>query len=252
MTTARFDGMPAAQSFEHLVPRPDGSAPLSYLLPPVPGFCCPHCTEKKTINWDRMRQHAKVKHNITAPECLRDQSRYKCYLQSWTTYSPKHWVTSQGNSSSQQAIQEQPYSTSEEEHLVRMEEEEEEEEERFYGEGSVVALDAELEHDENTEWLRGCEWPTWFSHKPIHVIVAAAALPSARTSEDLVLGLWNGFECVSPVQIERLIRKILEASEIVFQRCEMTLKQTPRVLRCWLRSWTPSFLPYLFELPQRE
>ncbi|ENI03218.1 hypothetical protein COCC4DRAFT_143923 [Bipolaris maydis ATCC 48331] len=32
----------------------------------------------------------------------------------------------------------------------------------------------------------------------------------------------------------------------------MTLKQTPRVLRCWLRSWTPSFLPYPFELPQRE
>jgi hypothetical protein len=38
----------------------------------------------------------------------------------------------------------------------------------------------------------------------------------------------------------------------VFQRCEMTLKQTPRVLRCWLRSWTPSFLPYPFKLPQRE
>ncbi|OAL42613.1 hypothetical protein IQ07DRAFT_525792 [Pyrenochaeta sp. DS3sAY3a] len=32
----------------------------------------------------------------------------------------------------------------------------------------------------------------------------------------------------------------------------MTLRQTPRVLRCWLRSWTPSFLPYPFELPQRE
>jgi hypothetical protein len=81
-----------------------------------------------------MRQHAKVKHNITAPECLRDQSRYKCYLQSWTTYSPKHWVITQSNSSSQQAIKEQPYSTSEEEHLVRMEEEEEEEEQRFHGE----------------------------------------------------------------------------------------------------------------------
>jgi hypothetical protein len=185
MTIARFDGMPAAQSFEDLVPCQDGSAPLSYLLPPVPGFCCPHCTEKKTINWDRMRQHAKVKHNITAPEYLRDQSRYKCYLQSWTTYSPKHWVITQGNSSSQQAIQEQPYSSSEEEHLVRMEEEEEEEEQRFNSESTVVALDVELEHDENTEWLRRCEWPIWFAHKPIHLIVASAALPSARTSEDL-------------------------------------------------------------------
>ncbi|EMD86838.1 hypothetical protein COCHEDRAFT_1218347 [Bipolaris maydis C5] len=133
-----------------------------------------------------------------------------------------------------------------------MEDEEEEEEQRSYGENDMVALDAELEHDENTEWLRGCEWPTWFAHKPIHIIVAAAALPSVRTSEDLVLGLWNGFECVSSAQTERVIWKILEASRIVFQRCEMTLKQTPRVLRCWLRSWTPSFLPYPFELPQRE
>jgi hypothetical protein len=130
--------------------------------------------------------------------------------------------------------------------------EDEEEEQRFDGGLNTVALDAELEHDENTEWLRGCEWPTWFTDKPIYLIVAAAALPSARTSEGLLLGLWNGFECVSLVQTERIIWKVLEASKIVFQRCEMTLKQTPRVLRCWLRSWTPSFLPYPFELPQRE
>jgi hypothetical protein len=86
-----------------------------------------------------------------------------------------------------------------------MEDEEKEEEQRFDGESDIVALDAELEHDENTEWLRGCEWPKWFAYKPIHIIVAAAVLPSARTSEDLVLGLWNGFECVSPAQTERLI-----------------------------------------------
>ena len=52
---------------------------------------------------------------------------------------------------------------SEEEHLLRMEDEEEEEEQRFYGKSDMVALDTELEHDENTEWLRGCEWPTWFA-----------------------------------------------------------------------------------------
>ena len=130
--------------------------------------------------------------------------------------------------------------------------EDEEEEQRFDGGSSKVALDTELEHDDNTEWLRGCEWPTWFARKPIHLIVAAAALLSARTSEDLSLGHWNGFECVSLAQMEKIIWKILDASKIVFQRCEMTLKQTPRVLRCWLRSWTPSFLPYPFELPQRE
>jgi hypothetical protein len=36
---------------------------------------------------------------------------------------------------------------------MQIEEEEKEEEQRFYSESSVVALDAELEHNENTEWL---------------------------------------------------------------------------------------------------
>jgi hypothetical protein len=156
-------------------------------------------------------------------------------------------VVDQVGSSGQHHSHEEAHRTSGSEHLTQIEDEEDEQ--RFEDEPTVVALDAELEHDENTEWLRGCEWPAWFAHKPVHIIVAAAALPSARTSEDLVLGLWNGFECVSLAQTERVIWKILEASKIVFQRCEATLKQTPRVLRCWLRSWTPSFLLYPFELP---
>jgi hypothetical protein len=97
-----------------------------------------------------------------------------------------------------------------------MEDEEEEEKQCFNGESNVVVLDAELEHDENTEWLRGCEWPKSFSHKPIHLIVASAALPSARTLEDLSLGLWNGFECMSPAQTERIIWKILRPAKLCF------------------------------------
>jgi hypothetical protein len=50
--------------------------------------------------------------------------------------------------------------------LTRVEDEEKEEEERLGDELNSVALDGELEHDENTEWLRGCEWPAWFAHKP--------------------------------------------------------------------------------------
>jgi hypothetical protein len=111
MTIARFDSVPAAQTFKDLVPRQDGSTPLSYLSPPAPGFCCPHCTQGQTINWDQMRRHAKAEHNISAPECVQDQSRYECYLQSWTKYSPKYWVVTQDNSASKQGIQEQPHST---------------------------------------------------------------------------------------------------------------------------------------------
>jgi len=128
-----------------------------------------------------------------------------------------------------------------------------EEEKHLLGEQSnLIALDGELEQDENTEWLRGCEWPVWFTNKPIHVIVAAAARPSANTSEDFSLGLWNSLECVSPARSERVIWKIFEASKVVFQRCEETLKNTPRVLQCWIQSWTPLFLAFPFELPQHE
>jgi hypothetical protein len=49
-----------------------------------------------------------------------------------------------------------------------------EEEQRLLSEqGHAVALDDGLDHDENTEWLRGSEWPTWFANKPI---VAGQAL----------------------------------------------------------------------------
>jgi hypothetical protein len=89
---------------------------------------------------------------------VQEQSKYDCYLQSWTKYSPKYWVVTRDTSSSQQEIKGQPHSTSEEEHLTQIEDEEEEQ--RFNGGLNTVALDAELEHDENTEWLRGCEWPT--------------------------------------------------------------------------------------------
>jgi hypothetical protein len=51
-----------------------------------------------------------------------------------------------------------------------------EEKQRFECKSSTVSLDTELEHDENTEWLQGCKWPTEFARKPIHLIVAAAAL----------------------------------------------------------------------------
>ena len=226
--------------------------PLSYLSSPVPGFCCPDCTEYKTINWDMMTRHASKEHEIKPPVCLRDQQKFRCYLQYWTKRQLKYWVVTESPAATQQTAQQQTHCISEEERLTWMDMEEEEEERRFDEEPGAIALDAELEHDENTDWLRGCEWPTWFARKPLHLIVAAAALPSTKTSEDVLLGLWNGFECVSPAETERVIWKILEVSKIVFQRCESTLKQTPRVLRCWLRSWTPSFLPHPFEFPQRE
>jgi hypothetical protein len=41
------------------------------------------------------------------------------------------------------------------------------------------AFGKELDHDKNTGWLRGCEWPLWFANNPIYL------------NPDLPLGLWN-------------------------------------------------------------
>jgi Chromo (CHRromatin Organisation MOdifier) domain len=65
------------------------------------------------------------------------------------------------------------------------------------------------------------------------------------------MGRWHDVDCVSPAASERILWKLISASHLVFARCEETVEKTPRVFRCWLRSWTPSFLPLPFELPQR-
>lgn len=157
-----------------------------------------------------MRQHAKKKHCISALDCLRQRPRLTCALQSWTKYSPKYWTVTELDqpSSTHSDVYIGPHVSrdrlsSEEEALILIEMEEEQ---RLLSEqGRAVALDDELDHDENTKWLRGSEWPTWFASKPIHLIVAAASLPYLDTLRDFSLGVWNGFECVSPAGSKRVI-----------------------------------------------
>jgi hypothetical protein len=67
---------------------------------------------------------------------------------------------------------------SKEEYLTRTEDEEEEQ--RFDSSLKTVALDAELEHNDDTEWIRGCEWPTWYADKPIYLIAAVTPLRHRR------------------------------------------------------------------------
>ena len=87
------------------------------------------------------------------------------------------------------------------------------EEEGWLLDKQTTSLDQELKHDENTEWLRGCEWSKWF----LHVIVVAAALPSSDTTKDIALGLWQGLEYVSFVKFGRMTWRIFEASKNLFQ-----------------------------------
>ena len=258
---ARFDGLPAAQTHESLTPRSGGLAPLEYLHPPVPGFRCLHCPDWNTRSSCVLRRHAKIEHGIDANKCRGEEKESSCFLQRWTNrtdvVSGKYWTVNMHHQSKQSELEDYSGPQSSNQQLLREEDVllqvEAEEERRLLNEQrDGIALDEELDHDENTDWLRGCEWPTWFASKPLHLIVAASSLPSADTSMEFPLGLWNGLDCVSSAGSERIIWKIVEASRIMFRRCEQTLKHTPRVLRCWLRSWTPSFLAFPFELPRRE
>jgi hypothetical protein len=150
---------------------------------------------------------------------------------------PKEQIPPQRPASEQDAFDEME--AEEEQRLLQIEED-------------APTLDDQLEHDQNTDWLRGCGWPTWFVGKSLMVIVSAASLPTAALLTDLLLGEWHGQPCVSTLLVERVLQRVLQATEIVLARCEETVRETPRVFRCWLKSWTPLFVPYPFELLQRE
>jgi hypothetical protein len=50
-----------------------------------------------------------------------------------------------------------------------------------------MSLSNELEHDEKTDWLRGCGWLRWFAQKPLYLIIATSRLTSS-TKEAIHLG----------------------------------------------------------------
>ena len=137
------------------------------------------------------------------------------------------------------------------EELVMMKMEVEEEQRLVDEEAGCVEQILELEHDENTEWLRTSEWPRWFQNRPLHVIVAASSTPSIQDLP-LSLGSWAGEELISPAVQEAVLRKLVGVTDYVLQRCEETLRSTPRSLRCWIKSSTTNVFPRPFEELQRE
>ena len=54
--------LPIAATHAELEPRADGSAPLSFLIAPQPGYRCPECTPFRSINWYAIRLHVAKAH----------------------------------------------------------------------------------------------------------------------------------------------------------------------------------------------
>ncbi|KAK7178263.1 hypothetical protein PSPO01_15690 [Paraphaeosphaeria sporulosa] len=65
---AQFDGLPAVRNIADLKPL------------------------FKTVNWDRVRRHAKKDHGINAVDCRQRKSEMSYALQSWTKYSRAYWI----------------------------------------------------------------------------------------------------------------------------------------------------------------
>jgi hypothetical protein len=253
----RYEHLPVAQEDSDIVPLPNDSRVLPFLAAPVQGFSCPHCTWL-TINWGELRKHLSKTHSQR--NTILNRRDVSCFLQQWVAHrkTGKYWRVdatlpysgraTEGSKSTPELLG-QGSDDPEIAALLRMEAEEEA---RLVGEiqGSTTLTD-ELEHDENTDWLRGSGWPQWFAHKPLHLIIATSRAPSSR-NEDLNLGSWNCAEWISTADTEARLRGLIKLASQVLDRCEETLAQTPRAMCCWLRSWGSHFYACPFELPQRQ
>ncbi|PVI03267.1 hypothetical protein DM02DRAFT_625972 [Periconia macrospinosa] len=204
---ARYEGLPVSQSDDDIRPLPDGSPLLEFLAPPAQGFAC-QCSFK-TISCDGYRKHLKKVHNESWTSAKRKVA--ECFLQKWappkSSFPYQYWrvdATSIGPAGQAEKcgdLQQQngrdvtgtPEVTGDPEldAVLKMEAEEEA---RLACIGQKeMTIAEELEHDENTDWLRGCGWPRWFAYKPLHLIALTARIPSPR-SEDYCLGSWNCVE----------------------------------------------------------
>lgn len=79
---------------EDLQPLPDGSLPLSFLLPPRQGFLCPHCPEFRTLHEREVRHHSIKAHDRRVKP--REVQKHACHLQGWirrhARLSKRYWI----------------------------------------------------------------------------------------------------------------------------------------------------------------
>jgi hypothetical protein len=235
------------------MPLPGGSSPLGFLASPRRGYFCPHC-DYTTDRWDVLLRHFRE------TQCRKERKPrdyLSCSVQGWASFgrnARKTWrldgVAATGQreamarASWDQSVLDDPAIVA----LLQMEDKEEAR--LLREEKELMSPSTELEHDENTDWLRGCGWPRWFANKPLHLIIATSRVPPA-SGEAVHLGTWDGMDWISCTASETKLRQSLEVIALVLDRCEETFRQTPRVMRCWLRSWGSHFYAYLFELPRR-
>jgi hypothetical protein len=251
---SQYEGFSVSQTDADVVPLAGGSSVLDFLASPKQGYFCQHC-DYTTASWGMLLMHFR-KTQCSRERKTRDDT--SCFLQQWTSIRRNcggSWRVEKSTSTAQRRIENRSdwdKSALDDPATVTLLQMEAEEEARLLQEEQEsMSLSNELEHDEKTDWLRGCGWPRWFAHKPLHLIIATSRVPLSN-KEAVHLGTWDCIEWTSCAAVESKLRQLLKVVSCVLDRCEETLQQTPRVIRCWLRSWGSHFYAYPFELPQRE
>lgn len=247
-----FADVPAARITADLQPLPDGSPPSPFLVPARRGFYCPACLTFRSFHEREIRHHSvKVHGHNTKPT---EVQKNACYLQGWikrrVVQSTRYWIVDMSAGSTpccpENCDQSKDPQQNAETELLQLEAEEEN---RLCREPEIV-IQEDLETDEDSEWIRACNWTTWFKHKPIPLLIAATMVPAPSCPSAFYLGKWHGVECSSPAESERVLQLIVIASRAVIERCVKTLQHTPRTLRCWTQSSSSSFSPYPFDCPR--
>ncbi|THV73867.1 hypothetical protein D6D27_09461, partial [Aureobasidium pullulans] len=251
------------RTLDELRPRPDGVPPLECLVTPLQGFFCPLCPSYKTTYYPSLRKHVNKQHGARCGSTY-TSSTQSCFLQRWTdrrSKDPGYWkvdatavpelqshIDEDSNvvtAATAQDIEDQLAHD-----LAVMEGEEERRLAEEYDE-EATDLDNGLEHNTRSDWLRGCNWQVWFANKPRRLIVNVSRMPKITLpAKSLPLGTWCGLDCVSESAEEHKLAVICVATHHVLDRCKRTLEATPRTLRCWLKSWSHTYQPYDFKIPQ--
>ncbi|KAJ3454134.1 hypothetical protein MRS44_018028 [Fusarium solani] len=99
----------------------------------------------------------------------------------------------------------------------------------------------QLRFEEQSPWIERTGWDKTYRGKSRDVLSALAAVFFSRLgSNPHLLGQCgtNGLheDIVSAVEDERRIAAILEAMDVLLDRCEETARKTSRSILCWLRS----------------
>lgn len=181
---------------------------MDFLAPPERKYFCPQC-DWTTCSWDMILQHFR---KTKCSRGGRTRNDLSCFLQRRSSIRRNlggsrriddATDTNRGGKGSRwdpSAIDEPATAA-----LLQMETEEEAR--LAQQDRESMSLSNELEHDEKTDWLRGCGWPRWFAQKPLHLIIATSGLHlSNSTNGATYLSTWNCSEWISCADLESGLR----------------------------------------------